>query len=497
MRDLELTRPVEWRWLARRPWLRAAAAFVSEPERAALAELADGELARAGEEIADGTGRAVELEIEHAPLLAAITARVAAAVELAGVVPPSVRFRRYEASEGHPPHPDHYELDGAALVVTAMLVLEAPVSGGATEFPEARPHPARVAPIARQLVTWTNVAPDGADDPLAVHRGAPVIAGRKEILLWFFYEPREAFAARALEAPRGEIAAPPPGTIFTCVDDGVPEITLRLLREACDAREVLFRAIDARAFRYQPSDRLPEGAMLYRASGSRAAQFVEEHLLREGIATLHASIDDAIFSCGAPQRQLERAGLVAPRWFPVATTERELLADFVERLGGFPVVVKVAGGEGGLGVMRADAMPALRALIDHLVRGEGRVPELSAYVPDAMHHRVIVVGDRAVATYENPIEAGDFRSAPADDAAAYSADVPPHLAAPAIAAVRALRLRFGGVDLLRHASGRVYVLEVNFPCFFAQATLGGGVDVAGAMLDWLVARAQASAPSDR
>lgn len=481
---------VEWRWLARRPSLRAAAAFVSDAERVALAALADGELARAAEPSLDGAGRAVELAIASAPLLAAITARVVAAVGLEGLTPPSVRFRRYQASEGHPPHADHYELEGAALVVTAMLVLEAPEAGGATEFPEARPHPACVVPVAGQLLTWTDVGPDGDDEPLAVHRGALVLAGRKEILLWFFYEPREAFRARALDVPPAQIAAPPPGTIFTCVDDGVPEVTVRLLREACEARGVLYRALDARSFRYGPHDRLPPGAMLYRVSGSRAAQHVEEHLVREGVATFHASVDDAIFSCGAPQRQLERAGLVVPRWFPLATTDREVLADFVDRLGGFPVVVKVGGGEGGLGVMRADTMPALRALIDHLVRGEGRVPELSAFVPDALHHRVIVVGDRAVATYENPVVEGDFRSAPADEPAAYSSAVPALLAAPAIAAVRALRLRFGGVDLLRHASGRVYVLEVNFPCFFAQATLGGGVDVAGAMVDWLVARAK-------
>jgi glutathione synthase/RimK-type ligase-like ATP-grasp enzyme len=141
--------------------------------------------------------------------------------------------------------------------------------------------------------------------------------------------------------------------------------------------------------------------------------------------------------------------------------------------------------------MRVDSMPALRSLVDHLVRGEGRVPMLSAYVPDAVHHRVVVVGERAVASYENPIEDGDFRSSPSDDRADYRAEVPRDLAEPAIAAVRALRLLFGGVDLLRHASGRVYVLEANFPCFFPQATLGGGLDVAGPMVDFLAARARA------
>jgi glutathione synthase/RimK-type ligase-like ATP-grasp enzyme len=70
------------------------------------------------------------------------------------------------------------------------------------------------------------------------------------------------------------------------------------------------------------------------------------------------------------------------------------------------------------------------------------------------------------------------------------------LAAPAVRAVRAQRLFFGGVDLLRHPSGRLYVIEVNFPCFFAQATLGGGVDVAGPMIDFLSERARSRASGE-
>ena len=256
---------------------------------------------------------------------------------------------------------------------------------------------------------------------------------------------------------------------------------------------MLFRShavVDAPSFRYRPEDRLPRGSMLYRPAGSRAAQHVEEFLLREGVASFYPDLDAMFFSCGAPRRQMERAGINVPRAVPVATSDGELLADVVERLGGFPVVVKV-GGEGGVGVMCADSMPVLRALLDHLCRST--VPELSAFVPDAMHHRVIVVGDRAVATYKNPIAEDDFRSAPSDERADYSADVPPELARLALAAARAIRVELAGVDILSHASGRLYVLEANFPCFFAQATIGGGLDVAGPMVDWLLRKAQAPA----
>ena len=42
--------------------------------------------------------------------------------------------------------------------------------------------------------------------------------------------------------------------------------------------------------------------------------------------------------------------------------------------------------------------------------------------------------------------------------------------------------------MLGHPSGRLYVLEVNMPCYFPQAQLRGGIDIAGAMIDHLQAR---------
>ena len=49
-------------------------------------------------------------------------------------------------------------------------------------------------------------------------------------------------------------------------------------------------------------------------------------------------------------------------------------------------------------------------------------------------------------------------------------------------------LRMGGVDALVAPDGRMWVLEVNHPCYFGHAQDEGGVDVAGAMVDWLLTR---------
>ena len=463
--------------------------FVAPDEAASLFEALEKQPLSVNE-----TGRVCE--VDSLPVLEALEGRVAEEVGLTSQVS-SVRYRRYEVGEGHPIHPDEYTIADAHLVATAMLVLVAPEEGGTTEFPFAEPFPVSVVPKRGTLVHWRNVLPNGAPATRSVHRGVPVLCGMKAILLVFFYVPLDAFrahessrlAAAAPDLPT--FAAPRPGTQLTCiVDVGLPGETTDLLRAACDARGILFREVDARAFDYAPSNRLPRGAMLFRPSTSTAASHVEEYLVAPNVATFHGELEGAFFPCTSPLRVRERAGIDGPRTFPVASTEKLLVASFVERLGGFPVVLKVGGGEGGLGVMRVDSMPALRSLLDHLVRGQGMVPMMSAYVPNAMHHRVVVVGGQAICSYENPSREHDFRSTPSDREEAYTVAVPEALAKVAIAAVHAERLAFGGVDVLVHETGRAYVIEVNYPCYFPQATLMAGIDIAGPMVDWLVARAK-------
>lgn len=472
--------------LAASPALERIDGFVTEEEAGALVGLLEGLPLRH-----DETGHVAE--VDELPELRDLEARVARAV---GITPRvrSVRYRRYEVGEGHPLHADDYTIDGARLVATAMLVLRAPYEGGATELPFALPYPVALTPRACSLVTWRNVSSDGTTLAASTHRGVPVRKGTKSVLLFFMYatleDLRAADAGHKPSEPR-HYSPPEAGSLLACVvDRGLPDETSSLLRDACDARGIVFRPIDATTFDYGEASLLPRGAMLFRPAASRAAQHVEDHLAREGVATFYRELSGALFPCVSPYRAHEREGLPQPRAFPVATTCRDTLTAFVARLGGYPVVVKAPGGEGGVGVLRADGPEALFGLVDLLVRGQGTIPWLSAYVPGAMHHRVIVVGDRAVCSYENPVRESDFRSSPSIDPADYTTDVPESLARVALAAARAERVFFAGVDVLVHPSGRVYLLEVNFPCYFPHATLVAGIDVAGPMVDFLVARAK-------
>ena len=41
-----------------------------------------------------------------------------------------------------------------------------------------------------------------------------------------------------------------------------------------------------------------------------------------------------------------------------------------------------------------------------------------------------------------------------------------------------------------HPTGRLYLLESNFPCYFATPQEAVGTDVAGAMLDFLIEKSR-------
>jgi hypothetical protein len=273
---------------------------------------------------------------------------------------------------------------------------------------------------------------------------------------------------------------------FVCIDDGVPDETVGLLQRACADRDVPFRTIEASGFDYDVSERCEPGDLLYRPAVSLRACQVELFVHGPGVATFYG--DDPFF-IGTNQTLLfERAGLPIPRTRSLPPVSRDEIRDTIDRLGGLPVILKVGGYEGGVGVVLLDSWRSACSTLDY-VWATGVVPLLSAYVPDAVHWRVVVVGDRAVAAYENHLREDDFRSEASSEADDYTDGPAEDLAEIALGAARALRRELVGVDILEHPSGRLYLLEANFPCYYPQAQLVAGIDIAGAMVDHLLSKA--------
>jgi hypothetical protein len=282
---------------------------------------------------------------------------------------------------------------------------------------------------------------------------------------------------------------PDPPRRFVYVDDGVPQTTTDLLRAACEERGVAFHPVYPLVFDFAPEHQLVPGDLLYRPAVSLIAQRVAQFLYAPGVSTFYRDRDGIYFGVLNPTLAYQRAGLSIPRSIHCGTTNRKLLRTFVEHLGGFPIVVKVHGYSRGIGVMRVDSYPTLFSVLDFMTQ-QGKQPLLASFIPDATHWRVVVVGDEVVGAYRNRQERDDFRTYASDEPEDYTLDLPEGMAELAIGAVRAGRVEFGGVDILEHPSGRLYLLESNCPCYFGSAQTEGGFDVAGKMLDHLLLKAE-------
>lgn len=268
------------------------------------------------------------------------------------------------------------------------------------------------------------------------------------------------------------------------VDDGVPEHTIRSLTAAAVERDVDVRVVEAAEHDFRAPPLEPD-TMLYTPATSLLATRVERQLYQPGVVTFYLAPASPWLLPVEDERRLMAAGVSAPRSVWVGSPDPERLDAAVEALGGYPLIVKVPGGAGGVGVMRAEARGALVALVEFL-REHGHSVQLRAWVEPRTVWRVIVVGDRAVAAYENPLRVADFRSYASEDPAAYTATPEPELAALAVNAAHAVGTTLAGVDVVEHPSGRLYVLECNFPLYFGHAEETGGISVAGPMVDWLM-----------
>ena len=107
----------------------------------------------------------------------------------------------------------------------------------------------------------------------------------------------------------------------------------------------------------------------------------------------------------------------------------------------------------------------------------------------AMAYRLVVVGEHVVAAEAQAQTAGgdNWRV------------VKPSLGAVAMAlkAARLMRVEFGGVDLLEDQDGRLVLVALDYPCDFAAQQARSGVDIAGAMVDYLVNKCGQSPAKDK
>jgi ribosomal protein S6--L-glutamate ligase len=273
---------------------------------------------------------------------------------------------------------------------------------------------------------------------------------------------------------------------FYCIALAEQKTTIELLKAACKARSIPFVLVDPESF--DPTNTPQKGDLLYRVSDVKhpGTLELEYQLISEGVSTFYQNNDIRLLNLEEVDSfLLQKAQLPVPKTFFYIPNERDVVAKVVESLGGLPIVVKVLGGSHGVGVIKADSLSSLYSVVD-FVRSTGKRAVLKEYIDVTSSARLIVLGDRVVDSIEYQANENDFRSNEGRVPNVVKKTFDQSVNHTAIQAVKSLGLEFGGVDILLDKKGKIYITEVNFPCFFPRCQMLTGTDIAGMMIDYLI-----------
>jgi ribosomal protein S6--L-glutamate ligase len=194
---------------------------------------------------------------------------------------------------------------------------------------------------------------------------------------------------------------------------------------------------------------------------------------------------------------LSRAGIGIPKTiFSRGITD---IDDVMQELGGPPIIIKLARGTHGRGVVLAESRKAARSVMQgfYLMDDDGTNILLQEFIEESAGTdiRAFVVGSQVVASMKRESVSDDFRSNLHQGGEGKSIKLTDEEEKVAIKAARAMGLSIGGVDMMRSNRGPL-VLEVNASPGFGIEKVTGR-DVAEKILDYVERNAKARRRKDR
>lgn len=194
---------------------------------------------------------------------------------------------------------------------------------------------------------------------------------------------------------------------------------------------------------------------------------------------------------------LARAGIGIPKTvFSRGIVDAE---DLIEEVGGVPVVIKLARGTHGRGVVLAETKKAARSALQgfYLMDEDGTNILLQEFIEESAGEdiRAFVVGGKVVASMKRQSLDDDFRSNIHLGGQASSVKLTDEELKIAVKAAKAVGLSIAGVDLMRSKRGPL-VLEVNPSPGFAIEKVTGR-NVAEKIIEYIELNARARRKKDR
>ncbi len=196
------------------------------------------------------------------------------------------------------------------------------------------------------------------------------------------------------------------------------------------------------------------------------------------------------------QQILTKAGVDTPKTLVSRNTAD--IDDLLEQIG-LPVIIKLATGTHGNGVVLADTKKAAKSALQafYLYNEDGTNILLQEYVKESAGTdiRAFVVGSRVVASMQRQSLDDDFRSNLHKGGLGTSIKLTDEEKKLALRAAKAMGLHIAGVDLMRSGKGPV-VLEVNASPGFGIERVTGR-DVASKIIEYVEHNAARKNSKDR
>lgn len=191
---------------------------------------------------------------------------------------------------------------------------------------------------------------------------------------------------------------------------------------------------------------------------------------------------------------LAKAGVGIPK--TVFASETADLDDVVEKAGGVPLIIKVARGTHGNGVVLAETRKAAQAVMQAFyVEGVSFLVQEFVKESAGSDIRAFVVGNRVIASYRRQSLDDDFRSNLHQGGEGRVVKLTEEEEKTAVKAAKAMNLPICGVDMMRSERGPL-VLEVNSSPGFGIEKITGR-DVATKIIEYIERNAKQRNRKDR
>ena len=264
---------------------------------------------------------------------------------------------------------------------------------------------------------------------------------------------------------------------------------INLLKAVCENFKIEFLCLNSLTFDYTNLPILTKEDLMYKFA--RGAQVLESLLLNEEVTTFYINNPETNFLQSSTEWSIihDKALLSSPKTIHHITADRLLLEKYINYLGGFPIIIKCAGGSRGIGTIIIESWQNLISTVDYLITIKDTFI-MREFINADYGARIMVLGNEIILCKKFFFQENDFRNAPILSATHYEPlEIDESTKDLCIKAVHLANLEMAGVDLLfEQNTGKPYLLEINFPTGF-QSFMNDPQPILSKMIQHLINKA--------